>query len=105
MFSSSSPDTTTAREAAPLTIRQATFADLAAVATLAELDSSTPPRGDVLLAEVGEELWAALSVDDGHVVADPLRPSAGAVGVLAERRRQIRRPRSHRLGALRLARA
>jgi len=100
-------DTTTAREAAPLTIRQATFADLAAVAKLAELDSSTAPRGDVLLAEVGDELWAALSVEDGHAVADPLRPSAGAVGVLAERRRQLRRPRrprSHRV-PLRVARA
>jgi hypothetical protein len=84
------------------------FADVAAVATLAELDSSTPPRGDVLLAEVGDELWAALSVDDGHAVADPLRPSAEAVHVLAERRRQLsgaRRPRSHRLRPLRLARA
>jgi hypothetical protein len=101
-------DTITAREAAPLTIRQATFADLAAVATLAELDSSTPPQGDVLLAEVDDELWAALSLQDGHAVADPLRPSAEAVGVLAERRRQLRRPRrarSHRFGGLRLARA
>jgi hypothetical protein len=101
-------DVTSAREAAPLTIRQATFADVADVATLAELDSSTPPRGDVLLAEVGDELWAALSVEDGHAVADPLRPSAEAVEVLAERRRQLhsaRRPRSHRLRPLRVARA
>ena len=51
--------------------------------------SSTPatvPRGDVLLAEVGEELWAALSLDDGHAVADPLRPSADAVLILGRAR-------------------
>lgn len=95
-------------DTAPLTIRKATFADVAAVATLAELDSSTAPRGDVLLAEVGDELWAALSVDDGHAIADPLRPSAEAVSVLAERRRQLRRGdrrRSHRPRTLRVARA
>jgi hypothetical protein len=111
MFSSSlnrRNDTTTAREVAPLTIRQATYADVAAVATLAELDSSLAPQGDVLLAEVDDELWAALSIDDGHSVADPLRPSAEAVQVLAERRRQlrrVRRTRSHRFGSLRVARA
>jgi hypothetical protein len=84
---------------APLTIRFATPFDAQAVATLAELDSARTPRGDVLVAYVGDELWAALSVEDGHVVADPLRPSAEAVEVLQERRRQLRRdrrPRSHR---------
>ena len=93
--------------AAPLRIRQARPADAAALERLAALDSSQVPAGDVLLAEVGDELWAALSVEDGHAVADPLRPSAGAVGVLAERRRQLRRPRrtrSHRV-PLRVARA
>ena len=92
---------------APLRIRQARHDDAAAVLRLAALDSSRVPSGDVLLAEVGDELWAALSVEDGHAVADPLRPSAGAVGVLAERRRQLRRPRrtrAHRV-PLRVARA
>jgi hypothetical protein len=100
-------DITTARSVAPLTIRLASAADAAAVATLAELDSARAPRGETLLAEVGDELWAALSLEDGHAVADPLRPSAEAVLVLAERSRQfkrIQRPRSHRLGRLRPAR-
>jgi hypothetical protein len=100
-------DTATSREVAPLTIRKATFADAAAIAILSELDESPAPRGDVLLAEVGDELWAALSVDDGYAVADPLRPSAEAVAVLAERRRQLhgaRRTRSHRVHPLRAAR-
>ena len=68
---------------APLRIRQARQADASALERLAQLDSSQVPRGDVLLAEVGEELWAALSLEDGHAVADPLRPSADAVLILA----------------------
>src|SRR3954466_13180918 len=96
-------DIASARSVAPLTIRLAAAADAPAVATLAELDSARAPRGDVLLAEVGDELWAALSLEDGHAVSDPLRPSAEAVLVLAERSRQlkrIRRPRSHPLRRL-----
>ena len=76
---------------APLRIRQARHADAAALERLAALDSSRVPRGDVLLAEVGDELWAALSLDDGHAVADPLRPSADAVLILGQRSRQLRR--------------
>jgi hypothetical protein len=80
----------------PMTIRFATAFDAAEIDTLAELDSSRAPRGDVLVAYVDGELWAALSVTDGHYVADPLRPSAEAVEVLQQRRRQLRRPRRPR---------
>ena len=76
--------------AAPLRIRQARPADAAALERLAALDSSQVPVGDVLLAEVGDELWAALSLDDGRHVADPLRPSANAVLMLVQRGRQLR---------------
>jgi hypothetical protein len=76
---------------APLRIRQARHADAAALERLASLDSSRAPRGDVLIAEVGDELWAAFSLEDGHHIADPLRPSADAVLMLAERGRQLRR--------------
>ena len=72
---------------------------------------STPaasPAGDVLLAEVGDELWAAFSLEDGHAIADPLRPSADAVLILAQRARQLhrderRRSHSHRRARLRFA--
>ncbi len=88
----------------PLRIRQAGDHDAVAVERLASLDSSRVPRGDVLLAEVGDELWAALSMDDGHLVADPLRHSADAALLLAQRSAQLhrerRRARSH--GRLRL---
>jgi len=75
---------------APLRIRRARPADADALERLAALDSSQVPTGDVLLAEVGDELWAALSLDDGHHIADPLRPSADAVLILAHRARQMR---------------
>jgi hypothetical protein len=89
-----------------LRIRQARNADAAALERLAALDSSHAPGGDVLIAEVGDELWAALSLDDGHAVADPLRPSADAVLMLGARGRQLRRDerrRSHGRHNLRFA--
>jgi hypothetical protein len=76
---------------APLRIRQARLDDAAAVLRLADLDSSRVPSGDVLLAEVGDELWAAFSLEDGHAIADPLRPSADAVLILGQRARQLHR--------------
>jgi hypothetical protein len=90
---------------APLRIRQADHADAAALARLASLDSSRAPRGDVLLAEVGGELWAAFSLEDGHHVADPTRPSADAVLMLAQRGHQLHRDerrRSHGRGRARV---
>lgn len=77
--------------AGPLTIRRAAGdADAAALARLAALDSSRAPDGTVLLAEIGGELWAAVSVDDLHAVGDPFRPTGELVWMLLERARQLR---------------
>src|SRR4051812_12312892 len=76
---------------APLRIRQARPADAAALERLAALDSSQVRAGGVLLAEVGGELWAASSIDEGSHVAAPLRPSANAVLLLVQRGAQLRR--------------
>jgi len=76
---------------APLRIRPAHHDDAADVLRLAALDSSRVPSGEVLLAEVGDELWAAFSLEDGHAIADPLRPSADAVLLLGQRARQLHR--------------
>ena len=65
-----------------LTIRRATAADTFALRRLAAIDSAAPPTGDVLLAEMGSELWAAVSVDSGAAIADPFRPSADLVQLL-----------------------
>ncbi len=76
---------------ATLVLRRATAADAGAIITLAHLDSARVPTGDVLLAEVGEETWAAVSLDDFHAVADPFRPAGDVVFTLLERARQLRK--------------
>jgi hypothetical protein len=84
----------------PLTIRYATPDDADALTRLAQLDSSRPPRGVVLLAEVGDELWAAISLDDAHLVADPFRPSGELAFGLLERARRAKRAARGRMGEL-----
>lgn len=68
----------------------------AAVARLAELDSARTPTGPVLVAEIGGELWAALSLEDFHAVSDPFRPTGELLFLLVERGRQLRRHRERR---------
>ena len=65
-----------------LTIRPADLADLAGLDRLAELDSASAPTGEVLVAEVGGELWAAVEVATGAAIADPFRPSGDLVTLL-----------------------
>src|SRR4051794_8529597 len=72
-----------------LVIRRAEPRDHAAVRALARLDSSAALRGDVLIAEVAGELWAALSLEDGRGIAGPFRPSAPALDLLHVRARHL----------------
>jgi hypothetical protein len=85
-----------------LTTRWATPDDARPLVRLAQLDESRPPRGVVLLAEVGQEqeLWAAISLDDGHLIADPFRPSGELAFDLAQRARTIKRAERGRMGRL-----
>src|SRR4051794_5544330 len=85
---------------AALTIRFAAPDDEATLIRLAELDSTHAPRGAVLVADIGDETWAALSLDDGHGVADPFHSSAEALWMLTERARQLRRERRGRMQRL-----
>jgi hypothetical protein len=73
-----------------LTIRRATASDAFALKRLAAIDSAAPPTGDVLLAEMGVELWAAVSVDTGAAIADPFRPSGDLVELLRFRAEGLR---------------
>ncbi len=82
-----------------LTLRYANAADAAALDALAQLDSRRAPRGLVLLAEVDGTAWGAVSLDDGHVVADPFRPTAELVALLTERARQMRGSQRGRMHA------
>ena len=68
----------------PLTLRVARPDDDLALRRLAQLDSSRPPSGPVLLAVVGSEPVAAIGVKTGAVVADPFRPTADVVAVLRQ---------------------
>jgi hypothetical protein len=72
-----------------VTIRYARPDDALALLDLADLDSSRAPHGIVLVAEVGGRIWAAHSLDDGHAVADPFRPTGELAFLLAERARQL----------------
>ena len=54
-----------------ITLRCCSAEDHGPLARLAALDSSKPPHQPVVVAEVGGELRAALSLNDGSLVADP----------------------------------
>jgi hypothetical protein len=76
---------------APVTIRYGRSADAEALERLAQLDSHAALNGEVLVGEVGDEIWAAVSLADYSVVADPFRPSGELAFLLVERARQLRR--------------
>jgi hypothetical protein len=86
--------------ASSLTLRYARPADADAIDRLAQLDSRRAPRGLVIVAEVGGELWAAHSLDDSHTVADPFRPTGELVALLVERGSQLRRTARGRTNVL-----
>lgn len=73
-----------------LVIRLARADDAVAVARLAALDSQREPAGELLLAEVAGELWAALPLDGGTALADPFRAAAAIVELLRVRAGQLR---------------
>jgi hypothetical protein len=73
-----------------IAIREATDADRAALERIAARDSARPPAGDVLVAESGGELRAALELGSDRVVADPFRHTAELVDLLRARAAQIR---------------
>ena len=65
-----------------LTVRLATLADEDSLARLAALDSAPRLSGLALLAEVSDVAVAALSLEDGRVIADPFTRTEDAVAVL-----------------------
>ena len=65
-----------------VTIRRARPEDTTALLHLAALDEADPLDGEVILAEVDGELWAARAVDGGRTISDPFRPAAQARALL-----------------------
>jgi hypothetical protein len=78
-----------------LTVRAATQQDSEAVRLLAALEGVQAPRGQVLVAQVGDEIRAALPLDGGRPLADPFQPSAHIVELLELRARQLRATQGH----------
>jgi hypothetical protein len=72
-----------------VTIRRAYPDDAAALTRLAALDCRRIPPGELLVAEVGGEVWAAVSISSHLTIADPFRPSAGLVRLLRMRAGQL----------------
>ena len=81
----------TATHDRPIVIRPAREDDDAALRRLAQLDGAKLPDGELLVAEVDGELWAAVSLDAAGDVADPFRRSGELVLLLHERARQLER--------------
>lgn len=73
-----------------IAIRAAHDDESGVVLRLAALDSAPRLRGDVLLAVVDGEPVAAVSLDDGRVVADPFRATADVVALLHLRASTLR---------------
>ena len=71
-------------------LRLATEEDADALRRLAELDSSAPLAGRVLIGEIAGSPAAALSFDDDRVIADPFRRTDHLVACLRIRARAIR---------------
>ena len=65
-----------------LMIRRSRAEDAPAIERLAQLDSQRVPSGDFLLAEVGGELVAAVSVTGDRAIADPFRRTDHIVELL-----------------------
>ncbi len=72
-----------------VTIRHGVPADRNALLALAELDERRAPSGDVLVAQVGDQILAVLPLDGTAPVAHPLRPTAGLIDLLELRARQL----------------
>ena len=75
-----------------LLIRMARDADATPLQDLAELDSARPVDGPSLIALADGEVWAAVSLVDGHLIADPFRATGPAVALLRVRAAQLRGP-------------
>ena len=71
-----------------VTIRLAQAEDAPALTDLTELDGRRVDHHPVLVAEVDGRLAAARDID-GHAAADPFRPTAHLLDLLAVRARQI----------------
>jgi hypothetical protein len=88
-----------------LTIRRSQPEDALALGRLAQLDDTLYDGEPCLVAEVGDELWAALPLHGGPGFADPFRRSGPVLELVALRREQLRVAAGDRGGVSRARRA
>ena len=73
----------------PVLMRRARVGDAARIRELARLDDKRLPAGPFLVAEMSDEIVAAVSLSSGGVVADPFRLTADAAAMLRLRAAQV----------------
>ena len=73
----------------PVLVRRATAGDEKRIRVLALLDDRRLPAGPYLVAEMGGEPVAAISLSSGDVVANPFRRTGDAADLLRMRAGQI----------------
>lgn len=68
-----------------ITIRRSTKADAGAIERVAQREGVRAPDGDLLVGDVDGEVWAAIGLDGGALIADPFRPSGEIADLLRVR--------------------
>jgi len=80
-------------ESSAITIRAARAEDMDELARVASRDTHELPEGTLLVATVGSDVRAAISLSDGMVIADPFHRTAELVAMLKIRAAGVRRVR------------
>ena len=83
-----------------ITIRHARTKDHAELVRLAGRDSAELPSGELLVAAVGGELRAAVSIERGETIADPFHPTSELVRLLTAQLRPAAGGRGSGLGSI-----
>ena len=81
-----------------IVIRAARDEDMGEVARVAGRDTGDLPGGPILVAKVGTDVRAAISLEDGAVIADPFHRTAELVQMLKIRAGSVSRARRNHLG-------
>jgi hypothetical protein len=80
-------------DSAEITIRTAREEDMADLARVAARDTHELPAGPLLVAKVGSDVRAAISIPDGTIIADPFHRTAELVEMLRIRSAAVRAAR------------
>jgi len=87
---------TTDSTGSSITIRGAVAEDVEALDRLAQRDTRAIPDGELLIALVGTEVRAAISLVSGETVADPFHPTEELLDMLTLRASEVRGGRKTR---------